>query len=85
MKHAGPAALDRLEPVLAAVRALPGPVERKRGVFYLKSKAFLHFHEDPNGLFADVRDATGRDFDRIKVDEPGGAEALLAAARARIG
>ncbi len=83
MKHAG-AALDQIESLLADLRTLPLK-EKSRGVFYFKSRSFLHFHEDPNGLFADVRDATGRDFDRIKVDEPGGAEALLAAARARIG
>ena len=84
MKHAGPAALDRLEPVLAAVRALPGPVERKRGVFYLKSKAFLHFHEDPAGLFADLRDARGKDFDRIDVTAEPGRVQLLALVKARL-
>ena len=84
MKHAGPAALDRLEPVLAAVRALPGPVERKRGVFYLKSKAFLHFHEDPAGLFADLRDAQGKDFDRIDVTAEPGRVQLLALVKARL-
>ena len=84
MKHAGPATLDRLEPVLAAVRALPGPVERKRGVFYLKSKAFLHFHEDPAGLFADLRDAQGKDFDRIDVTAEPGRVQLLALVKARL-
>jgi hypothetical protein len=29
--------------------------ERRPGVFYLKSRAFLHFHDDPSGIFADVR------------------------------
>jgi hypothetical protein len=24
-------------------------------VFYLKARAFLHFHDDPSGIFADVR------------------------------
>ncbi|HEY2989099.1 MAG TPA: hypothetical protein VGL11_15310 [Candidatus Binatia bacterium] len=24
-------------------------------MFYLKSKAFLHFHDDPAGIFADVK------------------------------
>ncbi len=55
MKHAGPAALDRLELLLVQIRTLPGLVEKSRGVFYRKGKAFLHFHEDPAGLFADVR------------------------------
>ena len=82
MKHAGETALDQLEPLLARVRALPGLTEKKRGVFYLKSRAFLHFHEDPKGLFADVRDESGRDFDRFDVTASG--EAMLAAARARL-
>jgi hypothetical protein len=73
-----------LEPVLAVVRALPGPVERKRGVFYLKSKAFLHFHEDPAGLFADLRDTQGKDFDRIDVTAEPGRVQLLALVTARL-
>ena len=52
MKHAGPAALDRLDPLLAEIRTLPGLVEKGRGVFYRRGKAFLHFHEDPAALFA---------------------------------
>lgn len=84
MKHAGPAALDALEPLLAQVRALPGLVERSRGTFYRKGRAFLHFHEDPKGLFADVRDAEGRDFERIDVSDAAGAARLLAAAADRL-
>ena len=67
MKHATAAALDRLEPLLAALRTLPGLREKSRGVFYRKSGAFLHFHEDPKGLFADIRRADG-DFDRHRVE-----------------
>ena len=55
MKHATDAALDRVEPLLEAVRALTALRERKRGVFYRGSQAFLHFHEDPAGIFADVK------------------------------
>jgi hypothetical protein len=77
MKHAGAAALDRLEGMLAAARASGALREKGRGVFYLKSRAFLHFHEDPAGLFADVRAADGPGFDRLKVDEPSGRAALL--------
>ena len=65
MRHARPAALDELEPLLQRIRALPGLTEKARGVFYAKSKAFLHFHEDPAGLFADAR--LGDDFDRFRV------------------
>ncbi len=84
MKHAGEQALDQLEPLLKELRVLPGMVEKKRGVFYRKSKAFLHFHEDPKGLFADLRDAAGDDFDRFDVTgEPGRAE-FVATAKARL-
>jgi hypothetical protein len=77
MKHAGPAALDRLEPLLERVRALPGLKETSRGVFYRKGRAFLHFHEDPAGLFADVRFA-GADFERLRVETVEEQAALFA-------
>lgn len=84
MKHAGDQALDRLEPLLDQLRALPGMVEKKRGVFYRKSKAFLHFHEDPQGLFADIRDDAGQDFDRFDVTGEPARAALLATTKARL-
>jgi len=84
MRHARPEDLDRLEDVLAELRALPGLTERSRGTFYRKSRAFLHFHEDPKGLFADLRDAADRDFDRIDVTGPAGRAELIALARQRL-
>jgi hypothetical protein len=84
MKHASGAALDRLEALLSELRGLPGLVEKSRGIFYRKGRAFLHFHEDPKGLFADVRDAAGRDFERIDVTDEPGRRVLVAAARSRI-
>ena len=83
MRHARPAALDELEPLLKRLRAIEGLKEKSRGVFYRGSKAFLHFHEDPAGLFADLRSIDGRDFDRLQVDAPGARDALLAMARDR--
>ena len=65
MKHAGDSALDRLEPLLTALRAMPALREKARGSFYRGSRAFVHFHEDPDGLFADVR--FGDDFERVAV------------------
>jgi hypothetical protein len=65
MKHAGENALDTLEPLLLEIRKSKLLVEKKRGVFYRKSTAFLHFHEDPAGLFADLR--VGRDWKRFPV------------------
>jgi hypothetical protein len=55
MKHASAATLGRIEGLLAELRALPGLTEKKTGTFTLKGSAFLHFHEDPAGLFADVK------------------------------
>jgi hypothetical protein len=59
MKHAGDVALDTIEPMLSELRRLEGIRERKRGVFYRRSSAFIHFHEDPAGMFADVRRGDG--------------------------
>ena len=84
MKHASAPALDALEPLLAEIRDLPGLVEKSRGVFYRRGRAFLHFHEDPKGLFADLRDAEGRDFERIDVTADVGRLRLLATVRARL-
>lgn len=76
MKHAGPATLVTLESLLERIRVLPGLVEKKPGIFYLKSKAYLHFHEDPAGTFADVRLA-GDDFERFAVNTSQEQDALL--------
>ena len=85
MRHARDQNLDRLDDLLAGLRALPGLVEKKRGVFYLKGRAFLHFHEDPKGLFADIgAGAAGGEFERIDVTAPEGQEALLARAAQRL-
>ena len=75
MKHATPIALDALEVLLAQIRAVDGLTERKRGVFYRKSSALLHFHEDPAGFFADVR--TGPAWERLPVNSAKERKALL--------
>jgi hypothetical protein len=75
MKHAGSEALDRLEELLAAIRRLGVLQERPRGSFYRKSKAVLHFHEDPAGLFADLR--TSAEFERFPVTGKAAQVALL--------
>jgi len=74
MKHATSAALKCLKEALK---------EKTPGVFYRKSKAFLHFHEDPAGLFADLR--AGVDFDRHPVNTPGEWRALLSAIERALG
>ena len=76
MKHAGPDTLAHLAPLLAALRGLHGLAERRPGCFYRRGQAFLHFHEDAAGLFADVRLA-GPDFTRLAVTDAAGQAALL--------
>ena len=85
MKHAGAAVLDQLEPLLGRIRATGALREKRRGVFYLKSRAWLHFHEDPAGIFADIRAADGEAFDRMKLDAAAEREILarIAAAGSR--
>lgn len=76
MKHITPERLDDLEDLLLGLRKLNAFKEKNRGVFYRNSKAFLHFHEDPAGLFADVR-LTGADFDRHRVSTRAEQQRLL--------
>ena len=80
MRHITPDELDRLEDLLAALRETAGLREKKRGVFYRKSRAFLHFHEDPAGLFADVR-LDGEAFERFRVTTKKEQRDLLARVR----
>jgi hypothetical protein len=77
MKHAGVVALHGLSELLEQIRAREGIKEKSLGIFYRKSKAFLHFHEDPAGLFADLR--IGADFDRYAVNTKKEWNALLTA------
>ncbi|MFQ5698929.1 MAG: hypothetical protein ACE5IL_11675 [Myxococcota bacterium] len=65
MRHAGQGTLTRIAPLLEQLRARPALREMRPGVFHLKSRAFLHFHDDPSGVFADVRLAD--DFVRLRV------------------
>ncbi len=55
MKHAGQATLEELGDLLEELRERTQLKERSPGIFYVKSKTFLHFHDDPSGIFADVK------------------------------
>jgi hypothetical protein len=79
VKHAGAEALAALEPLLAELRKLPGLVERKQGTFYRRSNAFLHFHEDAAGLFADLK--CGEEWERRRVSTAAERRSLLKRAR----
>ncbi len=78
MKHAGPDTLQSLAPLLARLRALPGLVERTPGCFYKGSKAFLHFHDDPSGIHADVKLAASG-FTRLRATNAQERETLMVA------
>lgn len=83
MRHAGPLTLGALSGLLAEIRRLPVMVEKKPGIFYTRGKAFLHFHEDPAGLFADAR-VHEQDFTRYPVNTQAEQAELLAALRAAL-
>ena len=80
MRHATEQDLAGIATLLDEVRTVPGLTERKVGVFYRKSRAFLHFHEDDGKLFADVR-LTGVDFDRVPVTSRAAQKQLLQSIR----
>jgi hypothetical protein len=79
VRHASDEALDQLETLLARLRALEGLKEKSRGVFHYHSKALLHFHEDPAGFFADLREDDG--FVRYCVSTSSQRSALLVRVR----
>jgi len=83
VKHASAASLDLLEGLLRQIRTHAGLKEKSRGVFYFRSRAVLHFHEDPAGLFADLR--TQADWDRYPVNTKAEQSALLADVAAFLG
>jgi len=75
MKHAGKETLDTIEPLLTRIREFRELKEKHRGVFYCKSKAYLHFHEDPQGIFADV--AIDRNWERFLLDGKSAEDTLI--------
>lgn len=83
VRHARDVALDQIEDLLEAIRRRPGLKERKRGIFYTKARAFLHFHEDKTGIFADLR--RGKDFDRYDITRRASHPTFLKALDAALG
>ena len=79
MRHARPQDLDRIDALLARLRTIDGMREKKLGVFFVGSKSFLHFHEDPAGMFADL--AVGAAFERFRVTTAAEQEAFVEAVR----
>jgi hypothetical protein len=75
MKHATDSAFSKIELLLQNIRQFEGFKERTRGVFYFKGQAFLHFHEDPAGIFADLR--VEGEFERFPVNSAAEKKILL--------
>jgi len=75
VKHATPSSLAGLKSLLRRIRSFPEIREMKTGVFYRKSRAFLHFHEDGDSLFADVR--LESNWERFEVTTPPQREKLI--------
>lgn len=85
MKHASAQTLAAAAPeLIAQLRALPQLTERTPGSFYRKSQALLHFHEDPAGLFVDVK-LDLKTFTRMPVNTQAEQDVFIAALRCAIG
>jgi hypothetical protein len=82
VRHATDDDLDRLEDLLAKLRAVPELRERKRGYFSLRSKAFLHFHEDCGDYYVDVK--LDGSFQRMRVTSRTEQLAFLRRVRAAV-
>jgi len=83
MKHADSNALKQLEPLLEELRQRIPPLKEKQpGIFYCKAIAFLHFHQDPLGIFADLK--VDRAWVRYPVNENRDWVALLKAVDAAL-
>jgi hypothetical protein len=47
--------LECIEPLLAVLREYSAFSEVRPTAFHLNGRDFIHFHEEPEGIFADVR------------------------------
>lgn len=77
MKHASESTLEGLSALLDQLRSIDGLVEKRPGVFYRRSKTFLHFHEDPSGFFVDIRVRIDDPFTRLPVTTRGQQSELV--------
>ena len=73
--------LEALEPWFVDVRALgiPGLVEKANGAFYQRRNGILHFHEDGDGVYADVKVAG--EWERVGIDTAAGKRKVLSMLR----
>lgn len=84
MRHARPEDLERIADLVAALRVTEALTEKTPGAFYCHSKAFLHFHVDPTGLYADVRTDPAGPFERVRVTTKAEQRRLLSSVRSAL-
>ena len=74
------------EELVAALRDLEGlrDVGTRHPNFHFRDKPFLHFHEGPEGIYADVCFGTA-DFEPVWASTPAEREALLARVEKHVG
>jgi hypothetical protein len=82
MRHATPQTLETITDLLTQLRGIEGIVEKRPGAFSRGSRAFLHFHEDPTGMYADVR--LGDEFERFRVTTRREQQALVSRIRTEL-
>jgi hypothetical protein len=82
VRHATPRTLETLSDLLTELRGIDGIVEKRPGAFSRGSRAFLHFHDDPTGSYADVR--LGAEFERFRVTTKREQRALVSRIRTEL-
>ena len=77
MARAKKTTLQQLDAWLDDVRALgiDGLVEKANGAFYQRRNGILHFHEDADGVYADVK--VGGEWQRVQIDRAPGKRRVV--------
>ena len=80
MARNDPRMLDELAPLLDALRAIPGLIEKTPGIFYVKRIPMLHFHRTGDGMVADRKRVSPRvaGFDRFALTGDRGKRRIIA-------
>ena len=76
---------DELADLVAKLRSIDGLIVRgkSQSTFYVGSRPFLHFHDGPGGLEADVR-FSGPNFERVPVNTKAEQTRLLKSVRSHL-
>lgn len=73
---------DTLAPLLRFLRSYDVLHETQESKFLLKGEDFVHFHDDPDGLWADAKLSKGRI--RVSVATPAGQGELMEMVAAKL-